>query len=78
MTRPNKTARYYQGLADLHIIAGSLAALGGQLTSTERDRSDLALMARIAAKCIARGPEKYHHVIEESPDIQAIWQQFAA
>lgn len=65
------TERYYNELANLHMNANSLAVISARLRKDGQakppiyDARDLAQIARLIAACILRGPERFHHVVED-------------
>jgi predicted nucleotidyltransferase len=74
--RNKRQQTYYQAAADGYLIAGTMAILHRRITAPRKqDANDLALIARIYQRIIERGPERYHHVVEQSPDVRAIAKQ---
>lgn len=69
---------FYQGVSDLYIIAWCLAIRHDRSYEQElhaNDGDDLRVIARMAARIIARGPERYRHVIEDSDSAAGFAQQ---
>lgn len=59
---------YYQGLADLHMMVGAVAVLNGAMVDwiPTADRPALKQIERLCKACILRGPERFHHVVEDT------------
>ena len=67
MTEREAQQLYYQRLADLRMFVEALATFEGTKNAwiPAANKPALKQIERLCKACILRGPERYHHVVED-------------